>query len=346
MGARLFPWLHMGATAPESARRASVNSVACSNRSEEWGHSSRSGWLDDEGSEIGDTDFRVSNSSQGYDSLPPHMRTALLAYESSKSREPSSPKLVHHHPHSKCQKFRHKLHRTIETSSVQSILVLLIIVEMLAVSGETLIERGWLDFDGPRDPGDPSPINNQVYNVLHIISISILVTFEIEFLLMLYAEGARCCCQKRIAWILLDAVIVTMALIVEIFYRYFKYEMLGDDEKLSDASVVFVLSLRIIRIVNGLVQQHLRNIDINSKLIAHHEEHIAERYLEQVRHMIQQSDTLQEELIYWKEAARSSSQRVRDLELLSKVQTEQLSQGLGGQAEAGLVKGLSPRKEL
>jgi hypothetical protein len=56
---------------------------------------------------------------QGYDSLPPHMRTALLAYESSKSREPSSPKLVHHHPHSKCQKFRHKLHRTIETSSVQ-----------------------------------------------------------------------------------------------------------------------------------------------------------------------------------------------------------------------------------
>jgi hypothetical protein len=31
-----------------------------------------------------------------------------------------------------------------------------------------------------------------------------------------------------------------MALIVEIFYRYFKYEMLGDDEKLSDASVVFV----------------------------------------------------------------------------------------------------------
>ena len=28
------------------------------------------------------------------------------------------------------------------------------------------------------------------------------------------------------------------------------------------------------------------------------------------------------------------------------MQTEQLSQGLGGQAEAGLVKGLSPRKEL
>ena len=51
---------------------------------------------------------------------------------------------------------------------LQSILVLLIIVEMLAVSGETLIERGWLDFDGPRDPGDPCAPCPRLRTALHM----------------------------------------------------------------------------------------------------------------------------------------------------------------------------------
>jgi hypothetical protein len=61
---------------------------------------------------------------------------------------------------------------------------------------------------------------------------------------MFYSEGARCCCKHGIAWIWIDVVVVTTALIVEGFYL-----------AQSDDAVLFVIVLRLVRICNGLFQQ-------------------------------------------------------------------------------------------
>jgi prepilin signal peptidase PulO-like enzyme (type II secretory pathway) len=67
-------------------------------------------------------------------------------------------------------------------------------------------------------------------------------------LLVFYAQGFRCCCKEGALSMLLDVVVVTTALVWEVLYL-----------ATGPTQVLFVLVLRIIRILNGLVQQYLRN---------------------------------------------------------------------------------------
>lgn len=264
----------------------------------------------------------LSTAGSDYDSMAPHMRTALLAYKSSNvPRTKAIAGNLHHH--NRLTHCRHKIHHFLEASEVQSCLVILIIVEVLAVTGETLIERGWLNFDGPVGEGEDQPLNSLIYNVLHLTSISILCTFEVEFMLMFFAEGPKCLCKHGVFWIWLDVVVVTTALVVEIFYRYFKYGM-TEDGKLSDESIIFILTLRIIRICNGILQQHLRYKEIRERMTEEIEQETEERYLDQIRQMVQQADEVQAELVEWKAQAQKQQQRADDLAILSKVQQEQL----------------------
>jgi hypothetical protein len=147
------------------------------------------------------------------------------------------------------------------------------------VTGELMIERGFLSFedcqrtcDGdkcgtPTIPGyQQRPTDYSTYRVLHMTSVTILCMFEIEFFLMFYAVGFRCCCRKGAAFVLLDFVIVSMALVAEVWYL-----------ATTNTSVLFVLILRVIRILNGLIQQQVRNQEKQHRRIEAKEEELHER---------------------------------------------------------------------
>ncbi len=142
-----------------------------------------------------------------------------------------------------------------------------------------MIERGFLSFqtcqstcDGDKCGTDQTPgyqlrpTDLNTYRVLHMTSVTILCMFEVEFLLMFYAVGFRCCCRKGAFFVLLDWVIVTMALVAEVFYL-----------ATSNTSVLFVLVLRIIRILNGLIQQQVRNQEKQHRRIEAKQEELHER---------------------------------------------------------------------
>ncbi len=85
-------------------------------------------------------------------------------------------------------------------------------------------------------------------------------------MLMFYAVGFRCCCRKGAFFVILDWIIVTMALVAEVFYL-----------ATSTTSVLFVLVLRIIRILNGLIQQQVRNQEKQHRRIEAKQEELHER---------------------------------------------------------------------
>lgn len=147
------------------------------------------------------------------------------------------------------------------------------------MTGELMIERGFLSFqscqstcDGDKcgtveTPGyQLRPTDLSTYRVLHMTSVTILCMFEVEFMLMFYSIGFRCCCRKGAFFVILDWIIVTMALVAEVFYL-----------ATSTTSVLFVLVLRIIRILNGLIQQQVRNQEKQHRRIEAKTEELHER---------------------------------------------------------------------
>ena len=51
---------------------------------------------------------------------------------------------------------------------------------------------------------------SRAQTTLHYVSVTILLLFELEFLVLFFAIGFKFCCR---AWLLIDVVIVTVALI-------------------------------------------------------------------------------------------------------------------------------------
>ena len=178
-----------------------------------------------------------------------------------------------------------------------------------------MIERGFLSFENCQTTCDEDkcgveggvpgyqlrPTDFTTYRYLHVTSVSILTLFEIEFILMFYAVGFRCCCRKGAAFVLLDFIIVTMALTAEVFYL-----------ATSNTSVLFVLVLRIIRILNGLIQQQVRNQEKQHRQLEAKEEEMHERYDHQMRDMIMQTDEVSEQIVIWKGLAIEAVERLED----------------------------------
>ena len=182
---------------------------------------------------------------------------------------------------------RHRVEHWLDHSVTQTILVLLVLAETAAVTGELMIERGVLSFASCQNTCDLGlcgqyrlrPTDFKIYSTLHAVSVTILCLFEVEFLLMFYSLGFRCCCKSGAPLVLLDVLIVTTALVVEALY-------LAN----TNTSVLFVLVLRIVRILNGLFQQGFRNHEIQERKLEEAEAGLHERYHIQMQHLIVQAD--------------------------------------------------------
>ena len=131
-----------------------------------------------------------------------------------------------------------------------------LLVEMLAVLFELLLEIGFLSFN--------DKIDQPLINALHYISVSILSLFVVEFGVYFFALGFKFCCR---AWLLLDVIIVTVALITELYmhHRYNAADRTGepgdDESEVITKEIIFVVTLRIIRIVHSLFTQFQRHED-------------------------------------------------------------------------------------
>ena len=109
---------------------------------------------------------------------------------------------------------RHRVEHWLDHSVTQTILVLLVLAETAAATGELMIERGVLSFASCQNTCDLGlcgqyrlrPTDFQIYTTLHAISVTILCLFEVEFLLMFYSLGFRCCCKSGAPLVLLDGI--------------------------------------------------------------------------------------------------------------------------------------------
>lgn len=187
-------------------------------------------------------------SGTAWESLPAHIRSALLANISFRQRR--EPRRKTDEQTDRCsdkhRRCRHKLGHYLEANFVQTVLVLMVLVETVAVSGELMIERDFLTFSRITDPCRqifdtryPScEIDYTLYTIFHNTSVTILwwviaanrlgqrvagqaypscsllccrlsflrcvcrhhhrspeimvhSLFELEFILMFYAEGCR-----------------------------------------------------------------------------------------------------------------------------------------------------------
>eukprot|EP01052_Picozoa_sp_SAG31_P007905 SAG31_NODE_387_length_16403_cov_5.062071_6_plen_476_part_00 len=264
-----------------------------------------------------------------WDTLPTHLRNALLAEMSARRREQRAQKTEElsdtcSHKHRIC---RHKLDQFLESSLTQSLLVLLVIIETIAVTVELLVERNYLTIAAPNEDcrlegSRACPCDRTLYSIMQTTSMSILCLFEIEFLLMWYAEGCRCCCKPGIQWILLDVVVVTLALVTEIWVII----IINSSKEIDSRIVIFVVVLRIIRILNGMFQQYLRSKKINHELLEAAKEELEHRYLEMIRQLIHHTDGIQAELCHWRNEASAYEQLSSDLEALAKLKQAKLDE--------------------
>ena len=185
-----------------------------------------------------------------------HVRTALLARAASKARM-AAPYRSFVSPHdNKMARVRRRIVTIMESNCTQMIMITLILVEMLAVLFELLLEIGFLSFN--------EKIDQPLINTLHYISVSILSLFVVEFGVYFFALGFKFCCR---GWLLLDVVIVTVALITELYmhHRYSSADRTGepgdDESEIITKEIIFVVTLRIIRIVHSLFTQFQRHED-------------------------------------------------------------------------------------
>ena len=185
-----------------------------------------------------------------------HVRTALLARAASQARM-AAPYRSFVSPHdNKMARVRRRIVTVMESNCTQMIMITLILVEMLAVLFELLLEIGFLSFN--------DKIDQPLINALHYISVSILSLFVVEFGVYFFALGFKFCCR---AWLLLDVIIVTVALITELYmhHRYNAADRTGepgdDESEVITKEFIFVVTLRIIRIVHSLFTQFQRHED-------------------------------------------------------------------------------------
>lgn len=184
-----------------------------------------------------------------------HVRTALLARASSKARL-TAPDRIPSTPHdNKMARVRRRIVTIMESNCMQMIMITLILVEMLAVLFELLLEIGFLSFS--------DKIDQPLINTLHYTSVSILSLFMMEFGVYFFALGFKFCCR---AWLLLDVVIVTVALITELYMHHRSAsertgEPADDESEIITKEIIFVVTLRIIRIVHSLFTQFQRHED-------------------------------------------------------------------------------------
>jgi hypothetical protein len=250
------------------SRRASVNSVQSDfgrarresqmsvGRSSFSSQSTVSAWISEhDGAHAHPDDDTARILSRDWDASKTHVRTALLARASSKARL-AAPDRRPMDPHdNRMARVRRRIVTIMESNCMQMIMITLILVEMLAVLFELLLEIGFLSFN--------DKIDQPLINTLHYISVSILSLFVVEFGVYFFALGFKFCCR---AWLLLDVVIVTVALATELYMHNRPQPDRtgdpGDDEsEIITKEIIFVVTLRIIRIVHSLFTQFQRHED-------------------------------------------------------------------------------------
>ena len=169
----------------------------------------------------------------------------------------------------------------------------------------------------PRAPAPAFALSgaSRAQTTLHYVSVTILLLFELEFLVLFFAIGFKFCCR---AWLLIDVVIVTVALITEL-YMHNRPRMAdpGEEEDLMTKDIIFVVTLRIIRIVHCLFTQFLRHEDRIARTITELEDKVKQRYMQQFNEILKECDGLREEL-------QKERQHVLDLQITSKVQADMI----------------------
>jgi len=247
----------------ERGRRESHTSVG---RSSFGSQSSVSAWISEHAAEdMHQTEADTARIlGRNWAASDVHVRTALLARVSSRARLAEAPGAVAHRlgqADNKMARVRRRIVSVLESNCCQMTMITLILVEMLAVIFELLLEIGFLSFN--------EKIDQPLINVLHYVSVSILSLFVLEFAVYFFALGFKFCCR---AWLLIDVVIVTVALITELYMHHRPNPDRGGDPDEEESEVItkeiiFVVTLRIIRIVHSLFTQFQR-----------HEDRIAVRY--------------------------------------------------------------------
>ena len=294
------------------------------------------GWLD---SNTPDVEYQTdAQKIMAREWLPDnqHLRTALLANASKSQRKSAAwdtagVDLRSASDLSRWPRVRRKIVNVLESNPMQMVMITLVLVEMLAVIFELLLETGFLSFNAdyidqplivrthpprmPRAPAFALSGASRAQTTLHYVSVTILLLFELEFLVLFFAIGFKFCCR---AWLLIDVVIVTVALITEL-YMHNRPRMAdpGEEEDLMTKDIIFVVTLRIIRIVHCLFTQFLRHEDRIARTLAELEDKVKQRWVQQFNEILKECDGLREEL-------QKERQHVQDLQITSKVQADMI----------------------
>ena len=293
------------------------------------------GWLD---SNTPDVEYQTdAQKIMAREWLPDnqHLRTALLANASKSQRKSAAWDTAGVDLRSasadlsRWPRVRRKIVNVLESNPMQMVMITLVLVEMLAVIFELLLETGFLSFNAdyidqplivrkhpprmPRAPAFALSGASRAQTTLHYVSVTILLLFELEFLVLFFAIGFKFCCR---AWLLIDVVIVTVALITEL-YMHNRPRMAdpGEEEDLMTKDIIFVVTLRIIRIVHCLFTQFLRHEDRIARTLAELEDKVKQRWVQQFNEILKECDGLREEL-------QKERQHVQDLQITSKVQAD------------------------
>ena len=189
-------------------------------------------------------------------------------------------------PENKMARVRRRIVNVLESNVMQMVLITLILVEMLAVIFELLLEIGFLSFN--------EKIDQPLVNTLHYVSVSILSLFILEFCVLFFGLGFKFCCR---AWLLIDVVIVTVALITEL-YMHNRYRPADDEDDVVTKEIIFVVTLRIIRIIHSLFTQFQRHEDRIARTVADLEAIITIRFQERENALIVECDALRADAMH------------------------------------------------
>ena len=282
-----------GATSPlVRDRRMSVNNAFVVSGSDLHGGADPQLWLD--------TQHDVARVSRA-DGISDQLRIGLLANISQKNRGVSDREAYRgglaaaQDGNRRARRIRRGLQEVLESSWMQIVSISLVLVEMQAVIFELLLEVCFLSFDEQLDP--------KIIEGLHYLSVSILSTFEIEFGLLFYAIGFKFCCSKQSPCLILDVIIVTAALVTELTLHGSLYKQSGKcksnepiDTEYAQWQIIFVVTLRIIRIVHALFTQMNRHEERITRAVAE-ATYVGEmRYQIRERELIHDCDSLRAEL--------------------------------------------------